>query len=312
MRYWIGFDIGGTKIAAHLVDEMNQVKWEAHVPVVKGDGLLPAIFELVDDALTHIKGEGDLLEGIGLGIPGKIVRETGEIHLATNLNIESPLAIGAPLKERYDTAVALENDVRLGAFGVQNLHGLNDLAYISIGTGLAAGFILNGELYRGQSGLAGEIGHIAEAYNGRSMILENIVSGPGLVQEGLAANCQVASASDLFVLAESGSAPAEKVLQNMFDHLARAIQWIALTFDLEKIILGGGVTHAGPYFETGLRQAVAQLRKQSKITNLLLNDDKLMILPTSANVGLWGATYLVKNSTRPSRRKGERLTSTSI
>lgn len=295
MRYWIGLDIGGTKIAAHLVDELNQARWQTQTATAKGQDLFAAVCVVIDNALTTLNHSVDQLVGIGLGIPGKVVPETGEIHLAVNLDIESPLPIGPQLHARYGTAVHIENDVRLGAVGVQHLLGFESVAYISIGTGLAAGLILDGKLYRGKNGLAGEIGHIIETYpDGSEMILENIVSGPGLLSQARKEQCEVSNPAELFTLANSGDMAAKKVLDQFFYHLARAIQWVLLTFDVDQIVLGGGITHIDGLFESYLRTAVAKLRERSKVANLLLTDDKLTVLPKSYNAGLWGATFLVK------------------
>ncbi|MFK7802569.1 MAG: ROK family protein [Anaerolineae bacterium] len=297
LRYWLGFDIGGTKIAAHLVNESNGVHWHMQRPTAKGTTLIPAVIEVVDLALQSIDQANDTLAGIGMGIPGKVVPELGEIHLATNLDIETPIPIGPKLSERYGVPVYIENDVRLAAVGVQHSFELDDFAYISIGTGLAAGFILDGKLFRGKNGLAGEIGHIVETFDGVPRILENTISGPGLMRQALEAGCNASTPAELFSMADSGSEKAKVILQNMFHHLARAIQWIALTFDINKVVLGGGITQIGESFECNLRQSVAILREQSKVAQLLLTDDKLIVLPKSHNPGLWGATHLVKNMT---------------
>ncbi|MFT5193650.1 MAG: glucokinase [Candidatus Promineifilaceae bacterium] len=299
MNYWIGLDIGGTKIAAQMVDDTGKVVWQIKAPTAKGKGLYPAVCALIDQALMHIDPKIDSLNGIGIGIPGKVVPETGEIHLAVNLNIETPFPIGSLLSERYSTVVNIENDVRLGAIGVQQLLNKDDVAYISIGTGLAAGFVLNGQLYRGKNGLAGEIGHVLETFeDGTPAILETIVSGPAILRRAQAADCDVSNPADVFELADSGFGPAKRIINHFFHHLARALQWVALTFDIDHIVLGGGVTQASESFEDYLRCAVAQLREQSKVANLLLTDDKITILPKLHNPGLWGATYIARN--RPS------------
>ncbi len=168
MRFWLGLDIGGTKIAAHLVNDLNEVTWQIKRPTAKGDQLIPAVAEVVDSALQTLDHTNDHLAAIGMGIPGKVVPDLGEIHLAVNLNIEAPLPIGPMLKERFGVPVHIENDVRLAAVGVQKSYAFDDVAYISVGTGLAAGFILDGELFRGKNGLAGEIGHIVEDKIGRA------------------------------------------------------------------------------------------------------------------------------------------------
>lgn len=296
--------MGGTKIAAHLINNLNEVIWQDQRPTASGSALLPAICEVIDEAITHVDlDHGDNLKGIGIGIPGQVVPEKGELCLAVNLDIDKPLPVGTILKERYGVEVRLENDVRSGAKGVHRFLNMDNVAYINIGTGLAAGLVLNGEVYRGKNGLAGEIGHIVETYHGdEQLVLENIVSGPGLVAEAAKVGCDVSNPAELFTLAESGHEAAQGVLDRFFYHLARAIQWMALTFDIDQMVLGGGVTHVSDSFEPQLRSAVALLRERSKVANLLLADDKLTILPKFYNPGLWGATYLVQDLVCPDLR----------
>ena len=288
--------MGGTKIAAHLINSFGEVIWHRQQPTARGNELLPAIIDLVDEAKMHIDpSQGERLKGIGLGIPGQIIPEKGEICLAVNLDIDFTIPVGVVLEERYGVEVKLENDVRSGAKGVQRLLQIDNVAYLNIGTGLAAGLVIDGEVYRGKNGLAGEIGHIVEVYaNEEQLILEEIVSGPGLVSEAAKVGIDVSDPAELFALADAQHKKAQGVLTRFFHHLARAIQWLALTFDIDRIVIGGGVTGLSESFESRLRAAVALLRQRSKVAKLLLTDDKFSVLPKSYNPGLWGATYLVK------------------
>ena len=289
--------MGGTKTAAHLINNLNEVIWQDQRPTAGGSALLSAILDVVDEAVTHLDpNNGDNLKGIGIGIPGHVVPEKGELHLAVNLDIDEPLPIGPLLHDRYGVEVRLENDVRSGAKGVHRFLNMDNVAFINIGTGLAAGLVLNGEVYRGKNGLAGEIGHIVETYSGdEQLILENIVSGPGLVAEAAKIGCDVSNPAELFALAQSDHEAAQGVLDRFFYHLARAIQWMALTFDIDQVVLGGGVTHVSFSSAKSKLATLDLLRERSKVASLLLADEKLTVLPNSYNPGLWGATYLVKD-----------------
>lgn len=289
--------MGGTKIAAHLIDSSSNVLWKGKYPTAKGTELIAAINDVVDEAIFNINPDKrHLLGGIGIGIPGHVDSETGEIQLATNLDIIKPVPLGAYLTERYQVKVAVENDARAGAVGVQRYLHKDNVVFVNIGTGLAAGIVLNGKLYRGNNGMAGEIGHVAETYEDQtSSILENVVSGPGLIAQAKAVSCEISNPAEIFELAEAGDEAAERVLTRFFDHLTRALQWLTLTLDIEHVVLGGGVTKASQKFETRLYQSLAKLREQSTVTNFLLKDEKVEILPTTFNPGLWGATHLAQD-----------------
>ena len=137
----------------------------------------------------------DDVAAIGVGVPGRVDPLTGTVTLAVNLGW-SDLSLGDQLEARLGRPCLLENDVRAAALGLHKRHfvgGLDDLAYVAVGTGVSAGVILRGQLHRGARGLAGEIGHvIAQADGppcscGERGCLETLISGPAIARQARAA-----------------------------------------------------------------------------------------------------------------------------
>ncbi len=174
------------------------------------------------------------------------------------------------------------------------------MAYLSIGTGIAAGVILNGQLYRGANGMAGEIGHITidpageRCACGQIGCLETIAAGPAIVRQAERAGWVVTHAGEVYAAAQNGHPLAQAIINRVSESLSRALQWLVMTYDVEKLVLGGGVTSAGTAFLEPIFQALARLRADSPLAQALLPDTKLSLLPTGFNAGAWGAIALAQ------------------
>ena len=171
-----GIDIGGTKIAALIVEPAGTVLGRATHTSSVGDqeGAAAAIDACLEDALRGSGATRDELRAVGVGVPGRVDTERGTVTLAVNLGWHD-FPLRETLEQRLGRPVVIENDVRAAAIGLHQRRapqGHDHLAYLSVGTGIAAGLVLDGELYRGARGLAGEIGHaIADGGTGEDATL---------------------------------------------------------------------------------------------------------------------------------------------
>lgn len=305
----VGLDVGGTKTAALLVNASGSMLGQATVPTrtATPDELLDSISQAIHLVLAQAQATPPQIQRIGLGVPGQVDPATGIVHLAVNLNLQN-YPLGPALSARFKTPTFLENDVRTAAIGalahVRQSEPVDSLAYVSLGTGLAAGVILNGRLHRGHNGLAGEIGHMivepegALCNCGLRGCLETIVAGPAIVRQMLAAepNMHIQHAGDVYEAAVQGNPNAKKVVKRVSQHLSQAIQWLIMTYDVEKIVLGGGVTQSGDAFLAPILQELACLRQQSTLAAALLPDEKVHLMPAGFNPGVWGAINLAKQT----------------
>lgn len=295
-----GIDVGGTKIAVLIVDADGAVLGRAtHVSSVGDqDGAVPAIAAALDDALAAAAIDRHDLIAVGVGVPGRVDPERGHVTLAVNLGW-TDLALKQGLEAVIGRPVVIENDVRAAAIGLQDKTRVStgDLAYLAVGTGIAAGVILDGRLHRGARGLAGEIGHAVvdpkgpRCACGQHGCLEALVSGPSIARRANAASPQ-----EVYAAAVAGDAAAVELTEDVGRLLAWAIHTLVMTYDVERVVVGGGVSHAGDAFEAPLRRELARLRAASDQAGQLLPADIVHVLPPDAEAGAWGAVAVARSA----------------
>ncbi|MCP4363407.1 MAG: ROK family protein [Chloroflexi bacterium] len=304
----IGLDIGGTKIAAVATNSQQQPLAQAVYPT---NSATPNVFihgvaNAISDILCQAEAHTADIAAIGVGIPGQVNQQTGHIHQAVNLNLDN-FPLRTALQQQYDCSVRIENDVAAAAIGAyhhlqQTTPTLHHIAYIGIGTGLAAGLILNGRLYRGANGMAGEIGHVmvepggALCNCGARGCLETIVAGPAIARQAAEFLPVPIAADDVYTAAQKNVQQAVTLVQRVTAFLAQAIQWLMMAYDVEKVVLGGGVANVGALFLDPILQTFARLRHQSPLAQAMLPNDKITLLPSGYNPGLWGAVHLAEQA----------------
>ena len=237
---------------------------------------------------------------VGIGVPGIVDDGAGSTRHAVNLGDPRAFAIGPALSLRLGVPSHVENDARAAAHGAfalarQAKPGLRSLAYVSVGTGISAGFVLGGELYRGSGGIAGEIGHVVadpagpRCACGLDGCLEAIASGGAAGREGdghgMTALFEAAGAGD------SGSAAAAGVIALA---LARALYGLVLSHDVEQIVLGGGVIHHTAALVTAVGDALAAIEAASPLAADLSPTSRISITDPSLPIGAIGAAALAR------------------
>ena len=241
----IGIDIGGTKIEAVAVDEDLNVLSAFRGPVRPGpEGVTAGAIEAVGEVS---RGERGRIDSIGIGVPGVITR--GVVHHARNLAIES-LDLESVVVGATNACVRVFNDVNAAALGAWALRGAEStsFAYLNLGTGMAAGLVLDGHVWEGARGVAGEIGYVSVDRHGPTHVeglagsLEGYASGSGVVAQW---GVEGATAVDVFRAAEAGDARAVAIRDGVYFGAASAVRVLALVFGADTVVLGGGLTHLG-------------------------------------------------------------------
>ena len=315
-RVLAGVDIGGSKVAVLIVDEELRVLARHIVPTnVAGDEpAIDLIERAVRAALASAHAAQDDLIAIGVGVPGRVDRDRGVVTLAVNLGWHD-LPLGPLLAERLGVPVAIENDVRAAAAGIHARRVLGDgedLAYLSIGTGISAGAVLDGRLHRGTRGLAGEIGHVVVDADGPVCAcglrgcFEALASGPSvarIAEEALHRGVASAlehhrplTAVDVYREAAAGDPLALEIAETVGRHVAHAIHELVMTYDVRRVVLGGGVTSAGDAFLTPILRALDALRSRSELAREVLQPDVVQVVPDGAGAGAWGAVVLARDA----------------
>jgi glucokinase len=308
-----GIDIGGTKIAVLIVDRDGLVRGRATHATSVGDQATaaPAIAAALDEALATANLQRDELDAIGVGVPGRVDPVAGHVTLAVNLGWTDFDLRGA-LENELGRPVVIENDARAAALGLHRRRaatGANgsDLAYLAVGTGIAAGVVLDGKLHRGTRGLAGEIGHAIidpegpRCACGQSGCLEAFASGPSIARRATAAGLHATSAKDVYAAAVAGDATACELVDDVGRRLAWAVHLLVMTYDVDHVVVGGGVSHAGSAFAEPIHRELERLRAVSSQAGELLPAHIVEVLPPEAEPGAWGAVAVATAIRVPDR-----------
>lgn len=293
---YVGLDIGGTKTLGLVVDAAGSIRAEVREATEPGaDGVVRTAQRVVE-ALRVATGE-TLTGTVGVGVPGLVDVEQGAVKHAVNLGVEGEwLLLGDLLGERLGVPVVVENDVNAATLGAAALSGDDDLVFLSIGTGLAAGLMLQGRLRRGDHGAGGEVGHVPIDPSGvlcrcgQRGCLETIASGSAIAAAWPTDEAHPAEA--LFAAAQAGDPKAVDVRDHFAAGVADAVRLLSLTVDPSSVVLGGGVAQLGEQ----LRVAVAAaLRDQAATSPFLASLDlagRLRVVPSDYPVAAVGAALL--------------------
>jgi glucokinase len=290
----IGLDIGATKTLGVLTDRDGQVLAQTRVPTAPGpSGVLSTAISVVSELRSHDGGD---LWSIGIGVPGLVDAAEGAVKHAVNLDLDGDwLPLRQQMEERLGQRVLVENDVNAAALGATALlpEGVPaDLAYLSIGTGLAAGLVLGGRLRRGVHGAAGEIGHVpvdpagALCRCGQRGCLETVASGAAI------AAAFPGDATAVFDAAADGDAGAADVRDRFADAVAAAVRLLCLTVDVEAVVLGGGVAAIGEPLRAAVAGALDRQAAGSEFLTSLRLSGRLSVVPADHPVAAVGAALL--------------------
>jgi glucokinase len=265
-RETIGVDLGGTKMAVGVVDSEQHVHYQGKEPST-GLSEEKVVAELAEELLEAKQARPDVLAA-GLGIPATIDRDRGVAIHAVNLTI-TDVPIRDLMQERLGLPVYVDNDANVAAlaeFLYGAGRGAKDVVLLTIGTGIGGGLILDGEVYRGSTGAAAELGHIVIEEDGPKCqgncpnygCVEALASGTAIAKAGKAfaegnpdsalgkalAEGPIAGRT-VTELALAGDGPAREVVAHAGRHIGVALSSLANIFDPDVFVIGGGVSAVG-------------------------------------------------------------------
>jgi predicted NBD/HSP70 family sugar kinase len=296
----IGVDIGGTSTKAAAIDTLGNVIASVALPTQRGpEGVvstaLQAVRAVAGDAAISLSD----VDAIGIGIPGTVDPQRGTVRYGVNVGIgHADTDLGSRLADELGAAVHVENDVRAAALGADwhlSMHhgAVNDLAYLSIGTGIAAGYVERGQLRRGSTLVAGEIGHIPIDPNGPRCAcgqigcIEAIASGSAI--DRLWPTDDGTSASALFHAACNDDGVAHRLWSGVIGGLSRAVLLLGLTWDPEVIVLSGGVATLGEALREAIAERLAADGRHSEFLGSLDIGGRMRVIDPSVPLGPIGA-----------------------
>jgi glucokinase len=263
-----GIDLGGSHLHFALADFCGKILEESNRKIRPEDGPQKLIGEIVDGASSLTAKAGGRLRALAIGVPSPVDAERGVVAFAYNLPGWKNIHLGRELEEKLRVPVFLENDANMAAIGEHwrgVAQGVDNFVFIAIGTGTGSGVFVEGKLYRGRTGSAGEVYHMnidwprwAEDF-GDSGHFESYVSGMGIAAEGRkalpapagSAASGLAAERDAYFVFEAfrqGDPKARAVLEKIFTMLGVGIVNIISVLDCDLIVLGGGIAKGAPEF----------------------------------------------------------------
>lgn len=269
MKYSIGIDMGGTTTKIGLFSAYGTMISETEIPTRSALGR-DVLFQDMADAVLKLTAEQGVSMGdcaVGMGVAGP-VEEDGYVEGLVNLN-QYDLYPGRELSQRlHGIPVAVGNDATVAALGEMwqgSGKGHKSLLFVTLGTGVGGGVVVNGKVISGCHGLGGEIGHIwvnpdePECCNcGGHGCLDQMASATGIVRnakrflakeqdESSLRAIENLTAKDVFDAAKAGDSIAVKTIDYCMGFLGKAIADICYVIDPEMVVLGGGLSKAGQY-----------------------------------------------------------------
>lgn len=247
----IAVDLGGTKVRVAIADLACRVIGEEVAltdPRVGGD-VIAQIAGLCRSAAARRGIAWERIRLAVVGVPGA-PQADGRVLLAPNIARFDGMDVAAAIEAALGIDVRLENDVNLSVYGeswMGNGQGIDDLAFIALGTGIGGGLMVGGELVRGGGNAAGELGFLpfgADPFDPESLragALERVVASAGIRSRYRALSGRSADVPEIFSRAGEGDASAMAVLDETARHLTRGIAAICVVANPQKVILGGSI-----------------------------------------------------------------------
>jgi glucokinase len=319
MKKYIGCDLGGTNLRAAIVDiETGAVLNQMSVPTVAREGHDAVMKRMADLFLQVIQSSGMKKEdigGIGIGVPGVLDLEKGEVLFLPNLPGTWPhVRLRDTIKELTGLPTALLNDVRSitnGEWCFGAGRGMDTVAVFAIGTGIGGGLVLNGQLHLGIGGTGGELGHMIIDFNGPRCgcgiygCIEAYASGPAIaamgmkaVAQGLTTRIRELCEYDLNRItpklianaAQEGDEIARDIYEKAGFYIGIAAANVCVAIGPRRIIIGGGVSQAGDLLLDPIRRTLRE-----RVTVMPIEQVEVVQSQLGDNAGVVGVACWAAN-----------------
>ena len=279
---YVGIDLGGTNIAAGVVDENGKILVKDSVPTNAERQAEEIIKDMALLAKKVIKDAGLAetdIKAIGIGCPGSVVNETGTVAYSNNIKMRNT-PVADIMRQYIDLPVNLENDANAAAFGeyVVNSKDSDVFVFITLGTGVGGGVVIDGKIFRGFNGTGTELGHTTLIHNGEScscgrngcweayasvtaLIRQTkaaIEKNPDSLMKELADKEGKVSGRTAFDAAKAGDKAAREVVDTYIEYVADGIVNMVNIFQPVKLLIGGGISKEGDYLLNPIKEYLAK------------------------------------------------------
>lgn len=304
----VGLDIGGTKTDAVAVDPAGTIVTRLRLETEWGpEGVVRTVLAAVRAVAAQVPDSTPIVS-VGIGIPGQIEPGTGRVLHAINLGI-AELDLAEAVSTELNVPVRVENDVKAAAVGATALRSSGSgnsrgpaadpsgvMAYLNLGTGVAAGIVGVGGLWRGARGVAGEVGHISIDPNGplcrcgQRGCIETFAGGGAVTERwGRPGALPIL---DLFDATDAGDPYARELRRDLARGIAAAVQVLVLTADVDVVVLGGGITALGPRLLADVTAEFSANAEASAFIRSLRLDQRVQLLPPGSPAAPLGAALI--------------------
>ncbi|MDD5613919.1 MAG: ROK family protein [Candidatus Omnitrophica bacterium] len=308
-NYYLGIDLGGTNFKYGILDSISGIKEFRTSPI--------ADIAYPDKAVDRIGGlvfelsKKHKIKSVGLGVPGLVDFRNGYIHSLTNLKRWKNLYFKKMLEEKIGLPVLIDNDANLAALAEHRLgsgKGSVNMLMVTLGTGVGGGLILNGEIYRGVNNAAGEIGHIPlnlngplcncggrgclEAYIGNKRLLAYLNRRLKKEKSVLNNYNGQIELKDVSAAAQRGDVLSVGFWRYTAGKLAQALIGAVNLLNIDRIVIGGGISDAGIFLISPLREYLRCLAMDIQAKNV-----KIVKARFRGKAGIIGAGLLAKCQT---------------
>ncbi len=284
MKYYLGIDLGGTNIAAGVVNENHEIVAECSVKTGSERPAEKVIDDMAAVAVEAAKKAGismDEIEWVGVGAPGTANKATGVIEYSNNLDwYDVPLV--EMLESRLNKKVYIENDANAAAYGEYVAGSAKDVdisIMVTLGTGVGGGIIINNSIYTGFNFAGAELGHTVIVVDGRDCTcgrkgcLEAYASATGLIRttkehmekdksskmwEIVGGDISKVNGRTAFDAMRADDAEGKAAVDEYIKYLACGITNIINTFQPDMLCIGGGISHEGDYLMKPLLEIVSK------------------------------------------------------
>ena len=310
-----GMDIGATSIDLEIADFSGKTLVRYAEPALVKDGpikILGRACSLLENMLKENGLSPEKMNGIGIGVPGPVDFSVGTLVSPPIMPGWDRYPIIQTVQQWFPSAnVVVDNDVNVMALGEINQgagKGVDNLIFVKIGTGIGSGIICEGNIYRGSSGCAGDIGHISVnksgplCHCGNRGCLEAYAGGPAIAERALMAaqsgkspillnhyemNGKTLRTEDVGDAAREGDALAIEVIRESGQFIGDVLAGLVNFYNPEMIVIGGGVRNLGNLLLSSIRQTVL-----NRSTSLATRDLHIVFSETGPDAGVIGAVNL--------------------
>lgn len=303
---YIGLDIGGTNVRYAFVEDLNlkNINYVKRPFVRKGAPDL----EVEENICSIIDKEMSDIRGIGISIAAVMNRHTGKVQTWPNNPCWNQFELVKYLSNKYNIPIIIEDDANCGVIGeyYYKYNTVRNMAYITIGSGIGCGLILNGVLYIGENGFAGELGHVCIDREGDENVcccgnkgcLQSVASGPAVLRKfNMVAKAKVKSLEQVHKRYMHNDLYAVKCISNMTDNISWAIYNLVMCLDISLFVIGGGAGNMGEFFITEIESKVKERLRPFK-RSLSIKQAQL-----GEYSGVYGAVRLLQRFCREDNAK---------